>query len=1024
MDKWAPIAPSKPGANPGSGHGMFSGFGSVLKPHKAGPSTSAAALARAGRTGPRVGRWPEDILVRIAGFLPVHDLPAFARANRALARITRNETNWKARCRVLGVEPSSDNPEQPEKARTTSMSRNRQSLSKPRTTSVTRPRAVPGNDDDFGDFGDFGEAGDTFEDVDFGDFSSVTKPPATQEKSLLDFDTVPLPSRPGAGRATGFFAVAPPSPVAAQTSGPGPYCQAYRKRHAELAPLCHHLRTSSAPSSTLSLLFPPNPTTGLVPSLEEQGKVLLDLLHFLSSQVQPLHDWGFLRQALLAAADRFDSTCLVAFEMADGRKDEAGMRSAAQASWQVWEAGGGTREEWECGRVWVEKREVFYEEGKWDAAENIIKVPDVTGTAIVRELDFTPMDAFMAHVLESFRLDAELAARVFPADAKVVYSFSDRLAMDVLGEYISTLLSQTRVMSPELSLRASAASFVQAWKLVDVSMEVLGEEQTKVPRSVIEKSVFSMFEPHIDEYLEDETEWIKTALDGICNDWDKQLGTNTRSAGKKRRGSSNQPQFLTSQNPDQVKRNVLAGFKDVLLLPVTIVPRTVTFGVNAIVSGGSHAVQGLSMLNPQKWAASTTNTSKGTQGKMVHGEAIFDGPVPEGDVEEKNDKNEPEKDEVDILGVTNGVNNLSVPGIETASSSRGGTPLPSGAATPNPPAKDDEFERLQLLVSIDTALELIHADRESLKRTETFAKYPGKTGNKVVEAIEEVFILLLKAVGDRHIAPGFRIATQQMLTYQPAQHEETSSVAPLLQFFELVHVGDTIQSMVQVYFDKEIAPYVDKTDFLNAVMREKKRFESVLDDAVASGLNAGIEVLMNQVEHIIQVKTGPREYYPEPGVPQELGPTIGCREAIACLEMHCTLLKGSTSKEVLEVFYQEVGIRLQSILQRHLKRQIISLEGGFQVIADLNTYHAFVASLKQQRITEDFANLKMLGHVYIVSDAKDLAQIVRDVTRYGGTFRPEDIYEFIQRRSDWKKIEKTVDKAMYALSVKEDCVIM
>jgi recyclin-1 len=83
--------------------------------------------------------------------------------------------------------------------------------------------------------------------------------------------------------------------------------------------------------------------------------------------------------------------------------------------------------------------------------------------------------------------------------------------------------------------------------------------------------------------------------------------------------------------------------------------------------------------------------------------------------------------------------------------------------------------------------------------------------------------------------------------YKPAEHEETQSVAPLLQFFELVHVGDTIQSMVQVYFDKEVASYVDKTDFLNPVMREKKRFESVLDDAVAAGLNAGIEVLMNQV---------------------------------------------------------------------------------------------------------------------------------------------------------------------------------
>ena len=131
-----------------------------------------------------------------------------------------------------------------------------------------------------------------------------------------------------------------------------------------------------------------------------------------------------------------------------------------------------------------------------------------------------------------------------------------------------------------------------------------------------------------------------------------------------------------------------------------------------------------------------------------------------------------------------------------------------------------------------------------------------------------------------------------------------------------------------------------------------------------------------------------------------------------------------------------------SVVQKHIKRQIISLDGGFQVIADLNAYHTFISSLKVPQILNDFANLKMLGHVFIVSDAKDLAQIVRDVTRYGGSFRPEviihrlshtecishrsypqDVYEFIQRRSDWKKIEKTVDKTMYNLSFKEDCVI-
>ena len=109
-----------------------------------------------------------------------------------------------------------------------------------------------------------------------------------------------------------------------------------------------------------------------------------------------------------------------------------------------------------------------------------------------------------------------------------------------------------------------------------------------------------------------------------------------------------------------------------------------------------------------------------------------------------------------------------------------------------------------------------------------------------------------------------------MKEYKPAEHSETSNVAPLVQFFELVHIGDTIQSMVQVYFDKELvcrlsptmllrltmsssvqAPHIDKTDFLNVVVREKKRFENILDDSVAVGLNAGTEVLMNQVRSIL-----------------------------------------------------------------------------------------------------------------------------------------------------------------------------
>lgn len=59
------------------------------------------------------------------------------------------------------------------------------------------------------------------------------------------------------------------------------------------------------------------------------------------------------------------------------------------------------------------------------------------------------------------------------------------------------------------------------------------------------------------------------------------------------------------------------------------------------------------------------------------------------------------------------------------------------------------------------------------------------------------------------------------------------------------------------------------------------------------------------------------------------------------------------------------------------------------MIADLNAYYNFIASLRVPHLLQEFANLKMLGHVFVVDDAKDLAIIVRDVTRYGGSFRPE-----------------------------------
>ena len=52
---------------------------------------------------------------------------------------------------------------------------------------------------------------------------------------------------------------------------------------------------------------------------------------------------------------------------------------------------------------------------------------------------------------------------------------------------------------------------------------------------------------------------------------------------------------------------MLTSFTNVLLLPVTIVPRTVGAVGAALTTSGNVAVQGIAMLNPQRWGGSVQN---------------------------------------------------------------------------------------------------------------------------------------------------------------------------------------------------------------------------------------------------------------------------------------------------------------------------------------------------------------------------------------------------------------------------------
>ncbi|KAF9458630.1 exocyst complex component Sec10-domain-containing protein [Collybia nuda] len=1024
-----------------------------------------------------IGRLPALIHAQIIRYLPVPDIPAYARVCRSANAVVEDEEFWARRWKVLRIvshekQDVEDSPGSGKAKEGTTpfeevldllegRGQEKSGLEKAASVAIVEAEV-----DEFGDFAEADLGGQHIRlagDDEMGDFVGGGSGGGGGFGGFNLFGSTPAPE---------------PLPLPVTTKQPSTTKQLYKRAHILLKPLAvtalspstppHQVLTALGAYITPAMVSPPpsassslmSATHSTQPTLLTQSTLLALLARFLSPNLQPLRNWAVFGSALRTAMDRFDASLLAAFDGADGRGDEAGMREAAEASWGVWTAleGGGIvgAGDWEMGKVWAEKREIFYEQGKWDPLDNITSE---------NSLDFTAMDEFMGSVLASLHEHGARAVRVFPPAAQVLLAFGDRIAGEVVGEYVGTLLTRARELQAEelhggsamaggqdlpaysgTFLKAVAATFREAWRMVDVIMTAAAERaDSGVRKERAEDVVYRMFESNMDEYLDEEVESVKHILETICKGWDREA---SKASSPGMNNADAHPRFLSSQNPAQEKRNVLASFTSVLLLPVTIVPRMGRGVGGVLMTGGTAAVQGIAMLNPQRWGSTTNSARSGgggvstsgwgigsnpsvgstNPGKVEDDATLFELGADEEDEDEDDVKEKKEAEEEDPWAAREKADSRprSMPPSETptvvARTNSTQDAVPSHTRNLSKQSATTE-NKLELLLSLDIALEVIHADRESLKRVETFSGYPGHYGHRVRDTIEEVFILMLQALGEGHLSKGFAQATEQMTTYKPAEHAETTSVAPLLQFFELVHIGDTIQSMVQVYFDKELAHHIDKTDFLNAVVREKKRFENTLDDSVAAGLNAGTEVLMNQVEHIILTLTKPREYYPPEDGPLDLGPTKGCTEAIKCLDMHCRLLKGSTSKDVLEVFYQEIGIRLIAILQKHIKRQIISLNGGFQVIADLNTYHAFISSLKVPTITSEFSHLKMLGHVYVVEDAKDLAQIVRDVTRYGGAYRPEDIYEFIQRRSDWKKIEKIVDKTMYNLSFKEDCII-
>ncbi|KAL8821436.1 MAG: hypothetical protein Q9191_007307, partial [Dirinaria sp. TL-2023a] len=496
---------------------------------------------------------------------------------------------------------------------------------------------------------------------------------------------------------------------------------------------------------------------------------------------------------------------------------------------------------------------------------------------------------FFNNVATAFNENVTIIDRVFPATVNATIPLLRRVGKEVIAEYLTTLFDEAHRMSVEEYLKAVSTTYAQARNFTRSLQPSINSDDSF--DSVVEEVIFDAFEPHIDLYLVEEMTSFKRKCETEVGDWERQLSE---------QDATMQSMYMSNVNRQADKRDFLTSFKKMVMMPVNVLPTfpmSSPFGnkpatAKALVNGENLEVQRSSSQNPTRSPSPNPLTA----------------------------------------------NALTVP--------RSSSPVPEPPTTElaaKAAIMKSRLEGIRSLFSIEVALNLVHSAKSSIERAATFVKVEGHFGEDARKQCELIFVLLLQYLGSRHIKAGFDQAVEHLSNYNPRSSDNDDNHAgqprgatPLVTFLELVNVGDLIQQMLDVFYEQElIATHLtDRSDFLSPAVKEKKRFEQMLDERVAAGLNKGIEVLMTEVEYVCATTQKPEDFNP-PDVNgggaggggtevMDIGPSETAKQIVEIVSGHTKMLVGSTDKTMLDVFNQEVGLRLFTALCKHLKRQRVS----------------------------------------------------------------------------------------------------
>lgn len=583
------------------------------------------------------------------------------------------------------------------------------------------------------------------------------------------------------------------------------------------------------------------------------------------------------------------------------------------------------------------------------------------------QLSLEKVQAYFERLAIAFAEEAAVVRAVFPNADQVLLHLLDKTGQEILSPFLTALFEDARGRSTAIYLKTISGTFAATRQLITecgVTSDSSDESQTRANAVIAQ-----IYGPHLESYLAEELESFKRRADQEVEQWSQAL---------RDREESTESFLMSNINRTADKKDFMSSFKKVVMMPVNLLP---TFS------------------NPaeKKTAAKT----------LVNGD----------------------------LARPSTPNPLSQARSVTPS-------LPSEAPTTELAAKaalmNTRLENIRSLFSIEVALNLVHAAKSSLERIAQFIALGGQYGDSSRTTCSAIFRHLLQAIGERHVKTGFDTAISHLSHFQSRNPTSpttttntptstTTQVAPLTTFLELVNLADLIQQMLTVFYDSELLrlQIARPNDHLDPNFKDKKRFEAMLDERVASGLGKGIDVLIEEVDYICATTQSPTDFNPPNDLVTDVGPTLTCRKVIEVVGGHTSMLSGATEKTLLDVFVGEVGLRLFGALCKHIKRQRISTGGAIPLISDMSAYATYIGGFKNPELNNYFVALREVAQIFLLGgekekDIKEMAGVISDGERFRGVFGTEEVVEFVERRADWLVIRGRVERRVLG----EGCVVM